>query len=143
MHSNLPFFYIGDILPDPYRVGDFPIQGEKFNLKKGIAEALGNIGKERIPELSFNKQVWFETGESGQTFRLEVVGYGQEHISAEIKNSVLHVSGKNGPKSFSERYFIPSSEKLDFSNVSVKVEHGLLEIIFAAKKTEVKSIKIL
>lgn len=144
--SIIPF-HIGDILPDTYRVGDFPILRDdkrKDDLQKGWIEAIKKFSNPiTTTESIFDKQVWFNNTDGGQTFRLEVVGYGQEHISAEIKDSVLHVSGKRGQKSFSQQYQIPSPEKLDLNNVSAKVEHGLLEIVFSAKKTEVKSVKIL
>lgn len=145
MHNNLPFFYIGDVLPDPYRVGDFPFRGEK-TLEKGWAEVLKQFqpSKTTISTVAgLDNQVWFNNTDGGQTFRLEVVGYGQEHISAEIKDSILYISGKRGQKSFSQQYQIPSPEKLDLNNISAKVEHGLLEIVFSAKKTEIKSVKIL
>ena len=155
MHNNLPLFYIGDFLPDPYRVGDFPINTDQ-RIKKGWTKISDYMEDKQAkpPQDIFNlhgksifdQQVWFKTTDNngdGQTFRLEVVGYGKEHISAEIKNSVLHVSGKNGQKSFNQQYQIPSPEKLDLAVISAKVEHGLLEIVFPAKKTEVKTIKVL
>lgn len=114
------------------------------DLAKGWAEFHEKIQNPvTTTESIFDKQVWFNNTDGGQTFRLEVVGYGQEHISAEIKDSVLHISGKRGQKSFNQQYQIPSPEKIDLNNVSAKVEHGLLEIVFSAKKTEVKSVKIL
>ena len=157
MHHTYPnpFFYIGDIIPDPYRVGDFPINTDQrikkgwtkisdyTEDKKGIEEILKNLQKPGVPQSVFDKQVWFDYTDGSLSFKLEVVGYGKEHISAEIKNSVLHVSGKNGQKSFNQQYQIPSPEKLDLAEISAKVEHGLLEIVFPAKKTEVKTIKVL
>ena len=146
MHNNLPLFYIGDIIPDPYRVGDFPIRGEK-TLEKGMAEILKSIQRPGVPistVAGLDKQVWFNNSlGSGQTFRLEVVGYGQEHLAVEVSDNFLNVSGKRGQKSFNQQYQIPSPEKLDFNSISVKVEHGLLEIVFPAKKTEIKTIKVL
>lgn len=139
----------------PYEtwIGDFPPilprdKKDEENYQKGLAEFREKILNPATTTNTigsiFDKQVWFNnTDGNGQTFRLEVVGYGQEHISAEIKDSVLHVSGKRGQKSFTQQYQIPSPEKLDLNTVSAKVEYGLLEIVFSAKKIEVKSVKIL
>lgn len=135
----------------PYEtwIGDFPPFGDKKSkddLYKGWAERLDKAGQpitSKSVGTLFDKQVWFNNTDDSASFKLEVVGYGQEHISAEIKDSTLHVSGKRGQKSFSQQYQIPSPEKLDLDKVSAKVEHGLLEITFSAKKTEVKSVKIL
>ncbi len=134
-------------LPYEAWIGDFPPledKRRKDDLQKGWAKIWKDSSWDTSDLLkSRDKQVWFNNTDGGQTFRLEVVGYGQEHISAEIKDSTLHVSGKRGQKSFNQQYQIPSPEKLDLNNVSAKVEHGLLEIVFSAKKTEVKSVKIL
>lgn len=133
----------------PYEtwIGDFPPledKKRKDDLQKGLAKIWKDSSWDTSDLLkSRDKQVWFNNTDGGQTFRLEVVGYGQEHISAEIKDSTLSISGKRGQKSFSQQYQIPSPEKLDLNNISAKVEHGLLEIVFSAKKTEVKSVKIL
>ncbi len=138
--------YVGT-LPYETWIGDFPPfedKRRKDDLQKGWIEALKKFSNPIATTQSiFDKQVWFNNTDGGQTFRLEVVGYGQEHISAEIKDSTLHISGKRGQKSFNQQHQIPSPEKLDFEKVSVKVEHGLLEIVFSAKKTEVKTVKIL
>lgn len=148
-----PYYpYSWPYLVRPYEIwiGDFPPledKKRKDDLQNGRTKIL-----ERFPNSTattnstgtiFDKQVWFNNIDGGQTFRLEVVGYGQEHISAEIKDSSLHVSGKNGQKSFNQQYQIPSPEKLDLDKITAKVEHGLLEIIFPPKKKEVKSIKVL
>lgn len=134
----------------PYQtwIGDFPPledKKRKDDLQKGWIEALKKFSNPiTTTESIFDKQVWFNNADgNGQTFRLEVVGYGQEHISVQASENFLTVSGKRGQKSFNQQYQIPSPEKLDLNNVSAKVEHGLLEIVFSAKKTEVKSVKIL
>lgn len=142
-------FYIGDVEPDPYRVGDFPISKQE-RIKRGwtkVSDYMEDKKANLPPDIKnilgksiFDQQVWFNNTDGGQTFRLEVVGYGREHVSAEIRGSVLYVSCKG---KFDEQYQIPSSEKLDLSAISAKVEHGLLEIIFPAKKQEVKTIKVL
>ncbi len=136
----------------PYEtwIGDFPLledKKRKDDLQKGFAEIIKNL-REPVATTNttgtlFDKQVWFNNSDGGQTFRLEVVGYGQEHISAEIKDSILVVSAKRGQKSLYQEHEIPSHEKLDLEKITAKVEHGLLEIVFPPKKTEVKSIKVL
>lgn len=144
--SVVPPYYVGDVLPDPYRVGDFPIHKDKKredDYQKSWAEIIKRLQNTPVVT-NFDRQVWFNNADgNGQIFRLEVVGYGQEHISAEIKDSTLCVSGKRGQKSFSQQFKIPSPEKLDLANVSARVEYGLLEINFASRKSEVKSVKIL
>lgn len=140
-------FFIGDVLPDPYRVGDFPHLPKEVNeeeTKKGWAELMKKFqNPAQTITYSTSQQIWSNNTDGGQTFRLEVVGYGKEHVSAEIKGNILHVSGKCGQKSFNRQYQIPSFENLDLNNAVSKVEHGLLEITFQAKKQEIKTIKVL
>lgn len=146
-----PYYpYSWPYLVKPYEtwIGDFPPledKKRKDDLQKGWIEALKKFSNPiTATESIFDKQVWFNNADgNGQTFRLEVVGYGPEHLSVGASGDILKISGKNGQKSFNQQYQIPSPEKLDFEKVSVKVEHGLLEIVFSAKKTEVKSVKIL
>lgn len=150
--SIVPPFFIGDRIPDTYTVGDFPRRPREINneeTKKGWAELMKKF-QNPPPDIQnvhgksiFDQQVWFNNTDGGQTFRLEVVGYGKEHVSAEIKGNILHVSGKHGQKSFNQQYAIPSPENLDLNIAVSKVEHGLLEITFPAKKQEIKTIKIL
>ncbi len=111
-HNGGPYwsiipFHIGDFLPDPYRVGDFPILRDdkrKDDLQKGWAKFLEKHQKpETLDSLEIlkNQKTNFVYNPDGSiSFKLEVVGYGQEHISAEIKDSTLHISGKRGQKSF-------------------------------------------
>lgn len=139
-------WYIGDPVPDPYQVGDFPPYNPRDKkaeegYQKGWADWIDSLNK-AVP-VALEKEYWFDNTDGGQTFRLEVVGYGKEHISAEIKETTLIVTGTNGKKSFTQKFPILSPEKLDLAAISAKVEHGLLEIIFPPKKQEVKSIKVL
>lgn len=137
----------------PYEtwIGDFPPirprdKKEEENYQKGwikAIEKLQNPVSTTTSDSNADKKVWFNDLDGNQVFCLEVVGYGKEHISAEIKNNVLYVSGKNR-KFFNHQFSIPSPESLDFEKISVKVEHGLLEIVFPVKKKEeAKGIKIL
>lgn len=130
-------------------VDDFPrrpreINDEEIKIKQGWAEWIEKLQNPTASiTYSTEQQVWFNNADGGQTFRLEVVGYGREHISAEIKSNTLHISAKHGQKSFNQQYAIPSPENLDLNNAASKVEHGLLEITFPAKKQEIKTIKLL
>jgi len=144
--SIVPPFFIGDRIPDDYTVGDFPRRPRKINdneINQGWAEWIEKLQNPTTTSFSSEKQVWFNNTDGGQTFRLEVVGYGKEHISAEIKSNTLHISGKHGQKSFNQQYAIPSPENLDLNIAVCKIEHGLLEITFPAKKQEIKTIKLL
>lgn len=140
-----PYSWPAHTWPHETWIGDFPPLEDKRR-KDDLQKDLAKIWKDsswNTSELlkSSEKQIWFNNTDGSVSFKLEVVGYGQEHISVEIKDSTLHISGKRGQKSFSQQHQIPL--KLDLNNVSAKVEHGLLEIVFSAKKTEVKSVKIL
>lgn len=142
--SVIPLF--GDILPDPYRVGDFPSPRKEEMDKKGWAdwaESLGGNTKTNVQLGDLLNPVWFNSDDGGLTFRLEVVGFGREHVSIKITENVLSVSAARDSKLFDRSFIIPSPEKLDLSAISAKVEHGLLEIVFPAKKQEVKTIKVL
>lgn len=145
--SIVPPFFIGDRIPDHYVVGDFPRYPREVNdeeTKKGWAELIKKLQNPTTSiTYSTEQQIWSNNTDGGQTFRLEVVGYGREHVSAEIKGNILHVLGKHGQKSFDRQYAIPSPENLDLNNAVSKVEHGLLEITFPAKKQEIKTIKVL
>lgn len=89
------------------------------------------------------ESLWLDSDDGGLTFRLEVVGFGREHVSVKITDNVLSVSAARDSELFDRNFIIPSPEKLDLSAVSAKVEHGLLEIVFPAKKQEAKTIKVL
>lgn len=146
LFNNQPFWSIlplqfGDY-PEPYKVGDYPSLNKGEDWSKGWADWVEKLQKQPIVgKRTLNPSNWTSNTEGGQTFRLEVVGYGKEHVSAEIKDNLLYVSGKRGQKSFNQNYSIP--ENLDTANPVATVEHGLLEIKFSAKKQEVKGIKIL
>ena len=142
-------FYVGDVLPDPYRVGDFPSVKDSLPIKKGYSRFfplenpppdIKNICGKSI----YDQQVWFNNvDDSGVTFILEIPGYAKENITAEIKDDVLIVNGAYKNKPFSESWVIPSPKSLNLENLSAKVENGILEIVFSAKEQEVKTIKIL
>lgn len=143
-----PYYPIG--WPHNNWIGDFPrlprppreINDEET--KKGWAKLIEKIqNPAQATTYSTSQQIWSNNTDGGQTFRLEVVGYGREHVSAEIKGNILHVSGKCGQKSFNRQYQIPLFENLDSNNAVCKIEHGLLEITFPAKKQEIKTIKVL
>lgn len=142
-----PYYPIG--WPYDDWIGDFPRRPRKDDeqIEQGWAELIERLQNPTTSTTSITysteQQVWFNNVDGGQTFRLEVVGYGREHISAEIKSNTLHISAKHGQKSFNQQYAIPSPENLDLNNAVSKVEHGLLEITFSAKKQEIKSIKLL
>lgn len=140
--SILPLF--GDILPDPYRVGDFPSPHKQEMNKKGWSDWAESFeDKIKIKDHLGMNSVWFNSDDGGLTFRLEVVGFGREHVSVKITENVLSVSAARDSKLFDRSFIVPSPEKLDLSAISAKVEHGLLEIVFPAKKQEVKTIKVL
>lgn len=131
--------------PELYKVGDFPSL-KKEDWSKGWAdwaERLNNNTKTNLQLGDLLNSVWFNSDDGGLTFRLEVVGFGREHVSVSITDDVLSVSAARDSKLFDRNFIIPSPEKLDLSAVSAKVEHGLLEIVFPAKKQEAKTIKVL
>jgi HSP20 family molecular chaperone IbpA len=77
-------------------------------------------------------------------FRLELAGFGKEHVSVSIEDGKsLKVSAKNNMLSYNNSFPIPNPEKYNLSNPTAQMTNGLLEIFFAAKKEEVRAIKIL
>lgn len=89
-------------------------------------------------------QHFSQTKEGNLKFRLELAGFGKEHVSASIEDGkTLKVSAKNNMLSYDKSFLVPNPEKYDLSNSAAQMTNGLLEIFFVAKKEEVKSIKIL
>lgn len=90
------------------------------------------------------KEYFSKTKEGNLKFRLELAGFGKEHVSASIEDGkTLKVSAKNNMLSYDKSFLVPNPEKYDLSNSAAQMTNGLLEIFFVAKKEEVKSIKIL
>ena len=95
---------------------------------------------------------WFKSAEKehfsqtkdGLKFRLELAGFGKEHVSVSIEDGKsLKVSAKNNMLSYNNSFSIPNAENYNLSNPTAQMNNGLLEIFFAAKKEEVRAIKIL
>ena len=120
-------FYIPAIPPYRSYENDKP-------LNKTIADWLKSPAKE-----------YFSQTKDGLKFRLELAGFAKEHVSVSIEDGKdLKVSAKNNMLSYSNSFLIPSPEKYSlFKQPTAKMENGLLEISFAAKKEEVRAIKIL
>ena len=125
----------------PRRVDDYwipavppylPYENDK-PLNKSIADWFKSAEKESFSETK-----------DGLKFRLELAGFGKEHVSVSIEDGkTLKVSAKNNMLSYSNSFTIPNAEKYHLSGALAKMENGLLEISFATKKEEVKTIKIL
>lgn len=127
--------YVGDPIPDPNRVGDFPLRKlhELFYYPPVITKSTD--GWNWSLPLS-NKTVWFNQIDGGQRFVLELAGYSKEEIDVKIDGEFLKVEKKNpqnivNPES---QYKIPDSNTLDLERFSAKMENGLLEISFPPKK---------
>lgn len=93
-------------------------------------------------------QHFSQTKEGNLKFRLELAGFGKEHVSVSIEDGkTLKVSAKNNNlaniTAYSNSFTIPNAENFNLSNPAAQMNNGLLEIFFAAKKEEVKTIKIL
>jgi len=131
--------YVGDIIPNPYQVGDFPPP-------KDLVDLIFPQTKWSIATPN-EKPVWFEQTDGGEKFVLELAGYKKDQISVEIKNdgiSLLQVKGKRTGDSFSREFSIPNVNKIDLFASVVVMENGLLEILFPPKKkVKSDSIKLL
>lgn len=102
-------------------------------LNKTIADWLKSPAKE-----------YFSETKDGLKFRLELAGFAKEHVSVSIEDGKnLKVSAKNNMLSYNNIFSIPDAKNYNLSNPTAKMENGLLEISFAAKKEEVRAIKIL
>lgn len=130
--------YVGDPIPDPNRVGDFPLKKlhELFYYPPVITKSTD--GWNWSLPLS-NKTVWFDQIDGGQKFVLELAGYSKEEIGVKIDGEFLKVEKKKpqnivNPES---QYVIPSANILDLEKFSAKMENGLLEISFPPKKNKV------
>lgn len=129
--------YIGDPVPDPNKVGDFPLKKfhELFWCPSRPSKSTDGTWN-YYP--SQEKTVWFPQIDGGQKFVLELAGYSKEEIGVKIDGEFLKVEKKKpqnivNPES---QYAIPSANTLNLEYPSVKMENGLLEISFAAKKVE-------
>jgi hypothetical protein len=108
--------------------------GNDKPLNKTIADCwLKSLGKE-----------YFSETKDTLKFRLELAGFAKEHVSVSIEGGKnLKVSAKNNMLSYNNSFTIPNAENYDLSNPAAQMSNGLLEIFFAAKKEEVRTIKIL
>lgn len=93
-------------------------------------------------------QHFSQTKEGNLKFRLELAGFGKEHVSVSIEDGkTLKVSAKNNNlaniTAYSNSFTIPNAENFNLSNPAAQMNNGLLEIFFAVKKEEVQTIKIL
>ncbi len=94
------------------------------------------------------KEYFSKTKEGNLKFRLELAGFGKEHVSVSIEDGkTIKVSAKNNNlaniTAYSNSFTIPNAENFNLSNPAAQMNNGLLEIFFAAKKEEVRTIKIL
>lgn len=125
-NRNSDKFYIPAI--PPYR----PYENDK-PLNKTIADWFKSSAKE-----------YFSKTKDGLKFRLELAGFSKDEISVAVEEGkYLKVNSKSGQKPYSKGFVVPDAENYNLSNPTAKMENGLLEISFAAKKEEVRAIKIL
>lgn len=138
--------YVGDPVPDPNRVGDFPLKKsqELFwhpHYPSYVKESNGCWSLNRLLK---ETTVWFNQIDGGQKFVLELAGYSKEQVSAKIINGILTVGTKRTTIYRTNDYRIPSVETLDLERFSVTMKNGLLEISFPPKKKDApKTIVIL
>lgn len=134
--SSFPDYplYIGDPIPDPNKVGDFPLSKKLHELIYPPA----NSWRYELSPFKFSQEttVWFDQIDGGQKFVLELAGYSKEEISVKIDGEFLKVTKKKpqniiNPES---QYVIPSPTTLDLEKFSATMENGLLEISFPPKK---------
>ena len=86
----------------------------------------------------------FSQTKDGLKFRLELAGFAKDEISVTVgENKYLNVNSKLGPKPLNKVFTIPNAENYNLANPTAQMSNGLLEISFAAKKEEVRVIKIL
>jgi len=78
-------------------------------------------------------------------FRLEMAGFAKEDVSVSVKieDYTLKVESINKQKPFSRNFVIPNAGNYNLLSGAAQMSNGLLEIFFAPKKEEVKTIKIL
>lgn len=134
-----PYEYIGDRFYNPWH-----------ELVPGLYKSYPHATDNTYPwttTTTAEKNHWQKQKDGSQKFSLEVVGYGKEHISAEIKNDglpYLEVKLSKDKKNSTFTFSIPDDQNLSLDLATSKVEHGLLEIFIpAAQKQESKTIKIL
>lgn len=136
--------YVGDPIPDPNRVGDFPLKKlhELFWCPSRVSKSTDGSWN-YYP--SQEQTVWFPQIDGGQKFVLELAGYSKEEIGVKINGEFLKVEKKKpqnivNPES---SYEIPDSNTLDLEKFSAKMENGLLEISFPLKKHKVSETIII
>jgi HSP20 family molecular chaperone IbpA len=126
LHTKYDDFYIPAVPPYRSYENDKP-------LNKTIADWLKSPTKESFSE-----------SKDALKFHLELAGFAKEHVSVSIEGGKnLKVSAKNKMLSYSNNFLIPNAENYNLANPTAQMENGLLEISFAAKKEEVRTIKIL
>lgn len=82
--------------------------------------------------------------ENGWVARVDLPGYTNEEISLQFEDQALTLKAKNetrGQKSLR----LPLGDEVETSEISAKLEHGILEITLPKKETteaETKSIEI-
>lgn len=127
--------YIGDPVPDPNRVGDFPLK----KLQELFWQPV-EYWKYASPPFAITTSqkdtVWFNQIDGGQKFVLELAGYSKEEISVKIDGEFLKVTKKKPQNTVipESHYKIPSPTTLDLEKFSAIMENGLLEISFPPKK---------
>ncbi len=143
---DYPPLYIGDPIPDPNRVGDFPLSKKLHELFYYPSRVTKSTDGWNWSLPTSNKTVWFNQIDGGQKFVLELAGYSKEEISVKIDGEFLKVEKKkpNNIVNPESQYAIPSPNTLDLTKFSAKMENGLLEISFPpVKKEPPQTIKIL
>ena len=102
--------------------------------------------REKVRPCEQQNYKWENLTDGGVKFTLELAGKSKENTSVEIKSKKwLVISFKKNPVAqIGLTYDIPSPGKLDLESAKLTMEHGLLTIFFAAKKTsEELDIKLL
>lgn len=101
--------------------------------------------QELFKKLRNEPEYFSKTEAKSLKFRLEMAGFAKEDVSVSVKieDYTLKVESINKQKPFSRNFIIPNAGSYSLLSGAAQMSNGLLEIFFAPKKEEIKTIKIL